>query len=224
MLGLFLLAGVSSCTRNGGPTPTDLDDLEPTTVSISEISFRMGFVGETRQLGVIVFDQLGQILTGAVTWTSTAPGVASVTAGGVVTAVANGSGAIVATAGTASDTAIVTVEQQADSIVLSSPTVDLSGVGDTVRISATVLDAGGAVVAGASIEWASSDPAVATVSVEGTISAVASGATTVTGTSGPASVEIPVVVIAPASLRQQRVRERRLRHRERRQWHRERRQ
>jgi uncharacterized protein YjdB len=58
-------------------------------------------VGRTTLLAALVRNQQGNPMTAAVTWQSAAPGVATVDAGGTVTAVAPGSAVVTATAGSA---------------------------------------------------------------------------------------------------------------------------
>ena len=56
--------------------------------------------------------------------------------------------------------------------------------GDTVRLSASVLDAQGRPAPGAVVRWTSADTTVATVDASGLVAAVSAGSTTVTATAG----------------------------------------
>ena len=88
------------------PTPV------PTEVVVSPDEARLGALGATVQLSATVRDQNGQVMSGvAVTWASGDPAVATVSAAGLVTAVSHGSVRVTATAGTASGSADVAVEQ-----------------------------------------------------------------------------------------------------------------
>ena len=65
---------------------------------------------------------------------------------------------------------------------------------DPTQLSATVRDAVGTTLAGATVSWTTSDEAVATVSSEGLVTAVSSGSGTITATSGSASASASVDV------------------------------
>ena len=134
--------------------------------------------------------------------------MATVSADGLVTAVSEGSATVTATAGTASDTAAVTVRRTPAGIVIAPDSLSLAAAGDTATLLATVSDANGNVIAGAEVAWASGDPGVATVSADGLVTAVSEGSTTVTATAGDAEAEAAIVVglqadsitVSPAAL------------------------
>ena len=158
-------------------------------------SLSFAALGETAQLAATVLDQNGQAMQGrSVTWASSAPAVATVNASGLVTAVGVGSATITATSGSATGTASVTVTQEAASVEVTPVSVEFTALGDTVRLTATVLDANGSAVAGAVVAWSSGDSAVATVNASGLVTAVGSGATTVTAESGGATGTANVTV------------------------------
>ena len=60
-------------------------------------------------------------------------------------------------------------------------------VGDSVLFTARVIDGNGQAINGATVSWTSSNPAVATVSPAGYVSAKATGTTTINASSGSAS-------------------------------------
>jgi len=72
-------------------------------------------------------------------------------------------------------------------------------IGDTEQLVATALDAHGATLSGRVIDWSSRDPAVATVTQSGVVTAVSSGTTTIEATSEGKRGERAVTVLAPAS-------------------------
>ncbi len=76
---------------------------------------------------------------------------------------------------------------RATSVVLSTATVSLEAIGETHQLSATVKDQNGRTMSGASLTWASSNPAVATVSGAGTVTAVSVGAATISAKAGSAT-------------------------------------
>ena len=145
-----------------------------------------------------------------ITWRSSVPAVALVDHQGLVTAVGSGTTIIRASASGQTDSAIVTVSPQATgSIAIDSGTSAPMFIGDRRTLSATVRNAGGAVLNGRPISWSSSVPAVATVSTAGVVTAVAAGVTTIAAESGGRLAEVQLTVIhraasvalAPASLR-----------------------
>lgn len=72
-------------------------------------------------------------------------------------------------------------------INVSPSSAELSSLGETLQLSATVLDQNGQTIAGATVSWASSDAAVATVDAAGVVTSVQNGDATVTATSGSAT-------------------------------------
>jgi len=66
--------------------------------------------------------------------------------------------------------------------------------GQPQTITATARDATGATVANAIVAWSSANNAIATVSIDGRITGVGVGSTTITATSGAATVALPVTV------------------------------
>lgn len=134
------------------------------------------FVGDTAQLALSVTDAQGQDVAGAsTTWTSRDTAVTTVDSTGTVTAVANGSAWVVAEAGSAADSSQITVEQAVASVSTTPANATLNSLGETLQVNASILDAGGAAVAGASATWSSTDTLVATVSASGLVTAVANG-------------------------------------------------
>ena len=82
---------------------------------------------------------------------------------------------------------------------MSPATAELTALGATVQLSAEVRDQNGQVMAGATVTWASSAAAVATVSASGLVTAVANGSATITATAGSASGSATVTVAQEVS-------------------------
>ncbi len=97
-----------------------------------------------------------------ITWSSSPSSVATVSPGGLVEAIADGTAEIRATSGFATGTVSITVQQVASSIVLSPSAVALTVSGDTVTVAASVMDAGGSEIADPDLTWSSSDESIAT--------------------------------------------------------------
>ncbi len=177
------------------PQPPPPAVLEATRIVITMSSVTMSAIGETVHLTARVFDQNSNVMSDAsVTWQSSDTVVATVSAQGLVTAVGNGRVTITARSGNASATADVTVSQSAGSIAIEPVSATLMSLGETVQLTAIVLDGNGQPVADASVTWQSSDTVVATVSAQGLVTAVSNGRVTITARSGNASATAAVTV------------------------------
>lgn len=82
----------------------------------------------------------------------------------------------------------------ATTVILNRQTLTLTSVGETQQLSGEVRDQRGQTMPAAVINWASSNPAVATVSSSGLVSSVSMGTTNVIATSGNASASANVSV------------------------------
>ena len=197
LLAVLLAAGLGITIACGDDTvePVPPPAPVPTTITISPASATLQSLGETVRLAATVQDQNGQTMSGAtVAWTSGDPSVATVDASGLVTAVANGTTSVTATAGSASASTAVTVDQVLAGLVVE-PSVDtLWALGDTLRLSAEATDANGHVVPGAEFAWASSDSSVAIVDASGLATAVGNGTAMVTASAGSSSGSAAVTI------------------------------
>ncbi len=79
--------------------------------------------------------------------------------------------------------------------MISPRQVELTTIGDTATLSATVVDPGGRAIAGAPVEWSSTRLDVATVSASGTVTAVGAGTTTIRAESEGLSDFIEATVV-----------------------------
>ena len=198
---LFLPALLLSCgVSDSGGTPTAPPT--PASMSIVPASVTLAALGETVQLTATVLDHGGQPVQGlTLAWTSSDGSVATVDAGGVVTAVWNGSTTIWAAVqgGGASGNVSVIVAQQAWEIRVSPEQRSFSELGDTLRLSARGFDANGNAVEGAEFRWSSSDETVVTVDSTGLITVVGNGTASVTASSGPATASASFMVTQRAA-------------------------
>ena len=177
------------------------------TVSILPASASLT-VGGTASLAPTVTDVNGVPMAGReVTWTSSDPLVASVSPAGVVVANAVGSATITASSDGKSGTAAVTVVPVPAANV-ASVTIEPSSatilVGRQATLTATTRDASGNVLGGRVVTWTSSNSLVATVSQEGVVTAIGSGAATVNATvdgkSGTAVVTVSLVPVGSVAV------------------------
>jgi len=165
-------------------------------------------INATRQLSAVTKDAAGATLSGrVVTWSSSAPAVATVSASGLVTGVAAGSATITATSEGKSGTATVTVTNVPVASVTLSPAIASVLVGTTLQLTATPKDSAGGTLSGRVVTWASSAPALAMVDGSGLITTLAVGSVTITATSegktGTARITVGalssgVVYVSPA--------------------------
>lgn len=191
----------SACGEGTTTPPEGTPEPEATTLVLVRDTATLTWLGETVHLEATVVDQFDQPLTDEpVTWRSTAAAVASVSTTGQVTALSNGTGSIVASAGTASDTALVTVSQLADTIATSISDATLEWIDETVQVEIEVWDLGGAPISIPDASWETSDESVAVVSSRGLIVARGPGEATVTVASGRAQANVSVSVIGKSVL------------------------
>ncbi len=146
------------------------------------------FVNGTAQLSAVTEDSIGGVLTGrAITWASTNTSAATVSASGLVTAVAPGSASITATSEGKSGASAITVLQIPVATVTITPTTATILSGASTTFTAVTKDAQGNVLTGRTITWSSTNTAAATVNGSGVATGVAnlsaSGTTTITATS-----------------------------------------
>ena len=147
-------------------------------------------VGETGTIHVMISPADADVQT--VNWTSSNDGVATVDAEGVVTAIAEGDAVITAEAGGKEAQCTVTVLP----VPVESVTIDVNVfelvVGQTRTLTATVLPEN---AGDKTVTWSSSDDAIATVSAEGVVTAIAEGNATITAAAGGKEAKCTVYVL-----------------------------
>ena len=191
IMGMFALA----CTRGeltgpvtGGATrttstaPDSLVAVERPVASVTVTAPSTTLMqGATIQAVAVLTDTVGDLLTdGAIVWATSAPATASVSATGLVTALAAGTANITATNGEVSGS--ITIVVTASSV--GSITVSYFGAGlltttlllnGQVQAFAVVRDSAGGLVTSIQPVWTSSLPTRVTVSPSGLIKQVAGG-------------------------------------------------
>ena len=145
--------------------------------------------GDTLRLAATATDANGQVVTGAeLAWASGDTAVAVVDASGLVTGVAVGQVQVSATAaGLTGRAELAVVTPLPTTVAVTPDTVVLTAVGQTAQLTAEVRDQAGRVMDGVPVAWSSADTAVAVVDSAGLVSAVDSGAATITARAGEAS-------------------------------------
>ncbi len=170
------------------PTPVAFIGLTPSTVTPC--------VGQSQQLTAVVRDASGNILTGRnVTFTSSAPAVATVNANGLVTGVAAGLATITATSEGKTTTAQANICLAVVGTVALAPATATVKVGATSKLVATVTDQAGNILAGRPVTFTSSNATVATVAADGTVLGISPGTATITATiDGKTSTSLITVI------------------------------
>ena len=144
--------------------------------------------GETLQLTTTIYPDSATNKT--VTWKSSDKTVATVDESGLVTAVGNGTADITATTedGNFKATCQVTVEIPELTLSLDKSELTLTQTEEQQKLTATVSDPE------EKVTWLSSDPFVATVTRDGTVTAIANGTATITASAGDKTVSCTVEV------------------------------
>ncbi len=167
------------------------------SVTVTPATGALSALGATWQVTDAAKDAGNNALTSAFTWTSSNAQVATVSPTGLVTAVGNGTATITAATGGKTATATVTVAQAVATVNVTPATSSLTSAGATAMLTAAATDANNRPVAAKTFTWTSERPAVATVA-NGTVTAVADGASRITATVDGKSGSAMVTVVVPA--------------------------
>src|SRR5688572_8268035 len=186
-----LLTTALSCTSDA----LDPDRDEVASVSVTPSRLSVG-VGASVPLTVEVRDVSGIVLQGRkVAWATKDPTIATVSGTGVVTGVRAGPVQIAATAEGKSAIVDVTVNPKAVATIRLSPSGDAGMlVSETKQMTAETLDANGDVLTDRPVTWSSNAPAVASVSGNGFITALAPGGAAITAASEGKTAVIALTV------------------------------
>ncbi|MDH5235040.1 MAG: Ig-like domain-containing protein [Gemmatimonadota bacterium] len=140
---------VASCGDSTAPP-------KATTIQLNALTATLDALTATTRLNAVVLDQKGNAISGAtVTWLSLNPGIATVDATGLVTAVANGQAQVTATSGTATASANVTVAQRpiAPTVLGGNGQSGVIGLPLAQPIQARVEDRLGSPMAGVPVQF-----------------------------------------------------------------------
>ena len=159
--------------------------------------------GDTVQLTAVARDQFGDLVPGTTaTWASSAPAVATVSATGLLQALAGGTVTVTATISNVPGSLTLTITPRTvTTVTVTSPTLSPQA-GSTVQLAAEARDQFGDIVTGRTATWSTSAPSTATVSATGLLQALAPGAVTATATIDgvPGSLTLTVTPRAVASV------------------------
>ena len=189
--GIVFLCVVSALVGCGNPQGLDSVSVSPASQALT--------VGQTAQFTATgtfgnASHASSQVITGAVTWSSSSPSVATVSSGGLATAVGAGTTTITANAagfnGPISSSAIITVTSSGGgvaggsvvSVAIIPSSQSVSAAGQTTQFLAIGTTSSGATVnLTGQVAWSSSSPSIATINAAtGLATAVTKGAVTIT--------------------------------------------
>ena len=175
---------ILATSRGTSGFATIMSDANVAVVAMSSATVNVG-LGQSVQLTATPQDAKGNALFRPVTWTSSAPTVATVSASGLVTSVSAGTTTITATSESkVGSTAVTIVPPPPVATVALSPNSGFMPTTVGVPLTITLRDAANVLLTdGRIVTYTSSNAAVATVSATGVVTGVAPGAVTVTATS-----------------------------------------
>jgi uncharacterized protein YjdB len=200
LLALVTIAGCSSGPTDDGVEQVVIDGTDATLV-----------VGDQKTYAATARDAAGATVPGApIVWSSTQSSVASVSTGGVVSAVATGTALIVARSGARADTVAITVVNSGVANVIVTVARSLLKVSDTVQATARAVDAAGNTVPDRPVTWASTNTSAALITPTGLILGLGPAnpvtiTATIDGKVGSATIavipaEIAEIIVRPDSV------------------------
>ena len=165
------------------------------TVTVLPRTDTLNAIGQEERFRAYLTNSGGQVVEDdGFAWTSTNPGVATVTSSGLVRAVGAGTAEIRADMSGLRGSATVTVDPAAEQVTVSPASASIGAPGQTVQLTASAKDQNGGNVS-STYAWSSDRPAVATVDQTGLVTGVSQGtarivATAASGAKGFASVSV----------------------------------
>lgn len=192
---LLLLAAAAGC-RGFFVNPT----LTSIAVGPANPTIQTGTTGNTQQMTALATFDDGSHGNAQVTWNSSEPGIATISASGLATAVSLGTTTITATSvqnPTISGSTTLSVTVGCISSIAVSPTSPSIGVGATQPFQATAATCNGSFDITSVAKWVSSDTSVATISSSGVATGVKAGTTNITASSGGVTSPVDVLTVGP---------------------------
>jgi hypothetical protein len=169
---LLLLAVLSAC--DSGPSAPQVESVRVTSMEVQVA------ISGSIQYSAEALDRNGDPVPGqSFTWTSSAPGVATVDATGRVTGVAQGNAVITAAVGPVSGTRPVEVLPPPVETVDVSPTEFEIQRGEERTLEVTLRDAQGEVLQDRTVTFTSSNTSVASVTSQGVVRGLSAGTATI---------------------------------------------
>ena len=184
---------VAACEDSTGPAGgSAIDRVEVIVLPFGTASTNLRR-GITIQLLAAPSNAANNFVDVPVTWSSSDETRATVDNTGKVTTVAGGDVTISAAAGGKTGTFEINVQYPVGSVSVAAPGASIRQEG-TVDLDAALLDTEGEAAVGRTVQWSSSNTAIATVNSSGVVSGVADGTVTITATSEGVSGSTQVTV------------------------------
>ncbi len=154
-------------------------------------------VNATQQFSATAYDAQDRVLTGrTVSWSISPASVATVSASGLVRAVAPGAAVLVAEVDGRQQSALVNVATASVASVSVSPETGTVAPNATIKLTATVQLSNGTTQPNPAVSWTTSNSDVAIVASDGLVRGVSAGIATITATSGGKSDDARITVTA----------------------------
>lgn len=178
-------ATIAACGKdvvNPDGTAVDAVQVTPASASLQ--------VGASVSLSAEVYDASGAVMPSVgVTWSSEDSSIAVVSQSGIITALKAGTVRIAASSWGKNAVAIITVNPALTvlpavgriAVAPSNPRVD---EGQTIQLTASVLDLQDRVITGMTITWSSSNTSRATIDNSGLVRGISSGTVTISASAG----------------------------------------
>ena len=169
-------------------TPVSSIELIPGNVALK--------VGKTASIEAKVFPETATVK--ALSWDSNDTNIATVDQNGIITAIAVGEAVITATAtdgsGVKATCSVSVIATPAEGVAIETPDKTTLKAGESIKLNATVLPE---TTTNKSINWSTSDAAIATVDSEGNVIAVGVGTVEITATTSNGKTYTIALTIDP---------------------------
>jgi uncharacterized protein YjdB len=187
---LVLCIAAVGCGGGGGAAG-------PAPVSTVAVSLEKSTLqsGEATTATATARDAAGTVLPGrTIAWSTNNSSVVSVSAAGLVTALATGSASIIATSEGKTGSATISVAPPPVASVSVTLAAAAVNIGSTTQATATTRDANGGALTGRAVSWSSDNSAVATVDNAGVVAGASAGTANIIATSEGKTGSAPVTV------------------------------
>lgn len=182
---------ITATTSNGlaATCKVTVTPVSPTSIDLN-IKDMVLFIGQSETIQAVI--RPANTTYPTVTWHSENESIATVSANGKVTGIAEGVATITAKCGNVSATCVVTVNPiPASNIEITSGNVTLT-IGSSTKLAAKVSPES---TTHPEVEWSSSDTGIATITADGIVTAVSLGTVVITAKCGNVSTTCTVTVI-----------------------------
>lgn len=193
LVALVLAAACGGGGDGSGGTVSPPPPAAVATVTVTPAAATL-LPAATQQLSAATLDASGNALSGrTITWSVDAATVASVSANGLVTAVAGGTATVTATSEGKTGAATITVLPSVATVTLDKAAITMVP-GETSPVTAVTRAANGDTLKGRTIAWSSSAATVASVSASGLVTALSSGTATISASVEGKSATVAITV------------------------------